>query len=180
MVAAFRSMDPSLEESALMSGATPAARPSAGSPCRWCARRSLAAMLIMLVRSLESFEVPALLGLQNGIYVFTSRIYFVLRTLPAATSPAPGRWRWASSLIAVLGVLVAQLLAGKGGKAYQTVTGKGFRPAADRPGQVAAGRRRRRSSSTSSLTVIGAAAASCSTRRCCPTTRRRRWTRSRR
>ena len=81
MVAAFRSMDPSLEESALMSGAS-----------RWTVFRKItvplvrpaivASVLIMVVRSLESFEVPALLGLQNGIYVFTSRIYFVLRTYP--------------------------------------------------------------------------------------------------
>ena len=81
MVAAFRSTDPSLEESSLMSGATrvqtfrrvtmPLVRPAL-----------LAAALIMLVRSLESFEVPALLGLQNGTYVFTSRIYQVLRTYP--------------------------------------------------------------------------------------------------
>ena len=89
MVAAFRSMDPSLEESALMSGATrvqtfrrvtlPLVRPAL-----------LAAVLVMLVRSLESFEVPALLGLQNGIYVFTSRIYLVLPQLSRATSPAAG------------------------------------------------------------------------------------------
>src|SRR5262249_61882318 len=87
MVASFRSMDPSLEESALMSGASrwtvfrkvtvPLARPAI-----------VAAILIMVVRSLESFEVPALLGLQNGIYVFTSRIYFVLRDYPPDLSAA--------------------------------------------------------------------------------------------
>ncbi|MFC7512578.1 hypothetical protein ACFQV4_29490 [Streptomyces thermocarboxydus] len=49
--------------------------------------------LLMFIQSLESFEVPGLLGLQNGIYVFTSRIYFVLRSYPidygAAAAPTP-------------------------------------------------------------------------------------------
>src|SRR6266540_1331780 len=70
----FSSMDPSLEEAALMAGAPrhlllrritmPLVRPAI-----------VSAILLMFVQSLESFEVPGLLGLQNGIYVFTSRIY---------------------------------------------------------------------------------------------------------
>src|SRR5690349_4520027 len=73
MVASFRSMDPALEESAIMSGASlltvfrritvPLARPAL-----------YAAILIMVVRTLESFEVPAVVGLNNHIWVFTSRI----------------------------------------------------------------------------------------------------------
>ncbi len=125
MVAAFRSMDPSLEESALMSGAsrwtvfrritTPLVRPAI-----------VASILIMTVRSLESFEVPALLGLQNGIYVFTSRIYFTLRTYPPDLGAA-GALALGLLAIAVLGVLLSNRV-GRGSKSYQTVTGKGFRP----------------------------------------------------
>lgn len=125
MVASFRSMDPSLEESALMSGATrwmvfrkvtvPLARPAI-----------VAAVLVMVVRSLESFEVPALLGLQNGIYVFTSRIYFVLRDYPPDLAAA-GALAIGLLVIAVLGVTISNF-AGRAGKNYQTVTGKGFRP----------------------------------------------------
>ncbi|GAA3156320.1 iron ABC transporter permease [Blastococcus jejuensis] len=126
MVAAFRSMDPSLEESALMSGASrlqtlrrvtlPLVRPAL-----------LSAVLVILITSLESFEVPALLGLQDGIYVFTSRIYFVFRSYPRDLQAA-GALAVSLLLIAVIGVIVARLLAGKGSKTYQTVTGKGFRP----------------------------------------------------
>jgi iron(III) transport system permease protein len=126
MVAAFRSMDPSLEESALMSGATriqtlrkvtlPLVRPAL-----------LSSVLIILITSLESFEVPALLGLQNGIYVFTSRIYFVLRTYPPDLAAA-GALAVSLLVIAVIGVAIARLLAGRGSKTYQTITGKGFRP----------------------------------------------------
>ncbi|GAA1310958.1 iron ABC transporter permease [Planotetraspora silvatica] len=125
MVAAFRSMDPSLEESALMSGAS-----------RWQVFRRVtmpltrpaivAAVLIMVVRSLESFEVPALLGLQNGIYVFTSRIYFVLRTYPPDLAAA-GALAVGLLVLAVIGVAISNLV-GRSSKNYQTVTGKGFRP----------------------------------------------------
>jgi iron(III) transport system permease protein len=125
MVAAFRSMDPSLEESALMSGATrmqvfrritvPLIRPAIG-----------AAVLIMTVRGLESFEVPALLGLQNGIYVFTSRIYFVLRTYPPDLAAA-GALALGLLVLAVIGMAISTF-AGRAAKNYQTVTGKGFRP----------------------------------------------------
>ena len=126
MVAAFRSMDPSLEESALMSGATrlqalrrvtlPLVRPAL-----------LSSVLVILITSLESFEVPALLGLQNGIYVFTSRIYFVFRSYPRDLQAA-GALAVSLLAVAVIGVLIARLLAGRGSKTYETVTGKGFRP----------------------------------------------------
>ena len=125
MVAAFRSMDPSLEESALMSGASrgvvfrkitvPLVRPAI-----------IASVLIMTVRSLESFEVPALLGLQNNIYVFTSRIYFVLRSYPADLAAA-GALAVGLLVLALIGVALSQIL-GRASKNYQTVTGKGFRP----------------------------------------------------
>ncbi len=126
MVAAFRSMDPSLEESALMSGATrlqalrrvtlPLVRPAL-----------LSAVLVILITSLESFEVPALLGLQEGIYVFTSRIYFVFRSYPQDLQAA-GALAVSLLAVAVAGVVITRLLAGRGSKTYQTVTGKGFRP----------------------------------------------------
>ncbi len=125
MVAAFRSQDPSLEESALMSGASrikvlrkitvPLLRPAIA-----------ASVLIMMVRALESFEVPALLGLQNGIYVFTSKIYFMLRSYPQDLNGA-GALALGLLAIAVLGMLLEHVLS-RGAKAYQTVTGKGFRP----------------------------------------------------
>lgn len=124
MVAAFRSTDPSLEESSLMSGATrvqtfrrvtlPLVRPAL-----------LSAALIMLVRSLESFEVPALLGLQNGIYVFTSRIYQVLRSFPTDFAAA-GALAVGLLLLAALGIWLSNLLSR--GHDSGSITGKGFRP----------------------------------------------------
>lgn len=124
MVAAFRAMDPSLEESALMSGASratvlrritvPLLRPAL-----------MSAVLLMFVQSLESFEVPALQGLQNGIYVFTSRIYFVLRNFPIDYGAA-GAYAIGLLAIATVGVLVSGWLS-RGGN-FQTITGRAFRP----------------------------------------------------
>jgi iron(III) transport system permease protein len=125
MAASFRSMDPSLEESALMSGASrwqvltrivlPLSRPAV-----------IGAMLIAVVRSLESFEVPALLGLPNNTYVFTSQIYRILSTYPTDLSAA-GALSVGLLLLAILGVGVAAL-ANRSARRFQTVSGKAFRP----------------------------------------------------
>ena len=125
MVAAFRSMDPSLEESAIMSGASlftvfrrvtlPLARPAL-----------YAATLIMVVRGLESFEVPAIVGLPNHIWVFTSRIWRTLDNLPPDYHTA-GAYAMSLLLLTTIGVLWHSRLA-KRARAFQTVTGKGFRP----------------------------------------------------
>lgn len=125
MGAAFRSMDPSLEEAALMAGAPrhlllrritmPLVRPAI-----------VSAILLMFVQSLESFEVPGLLGLQNGIYVFTSRIYFVLRQFPIDYGAA-GAYALGLLAFAVLGVAASGWLS-RNARNFQTVTGKAFRP----------------------------------------------------
>jgi iron(III) transport system permease protein len=125
MVAAFRAMDPSLEESAMMSGArwptvlrritVPLLRPAI-----------VSAVLLMFVQSLESFEVPGLLGLQNGLYVFTSRIYFVLRQFPIDYGSAGA---YGITLLAIAGA--ALFLGGRlsrNARGFQTITGKAFRP----------------------------------------------------
>ena len=125
MVASFRSMDPALEESAIMSGAPlrtvfrritmPLARPAL-----------YAAILIMVVRGLESFEVPALLGLPSGIYVFTSRIWRVLNEIPPNYGQA-GAYAMSLLVLTSIGVFWHSRLARRA-RSFQTVTGKGFRP----------------------------------------------------
>jgi iron(III) transport system permease protein len=125
MVASFRSMDPSLEESAIMSGAPlrkvffritlPLARPAL-----------YAAILIMAVRTLESFEVPAVLGLNQHIWVFTSRIWSTLNAVPPDYSTA-GAYAMSLLVLTSIGVFWHGRLT-KRSRAYQTVTGKGFRP----------------------------------------------------
>jgi len=125
MSAAFRAMDPSLEESATMSGASVW-------QVLWRVTLKLtwpaifATILILFVRSIESFEVPALLGLPVGIEVFTSSIYTAVHRYPSQVGLASA---YGVALLAVTtaGVYAVSRLSGKGSK-YATMTGKGFRP----------------------------------------------------
>lgn len=125
MTAAFRSMDPSLEESAMMSGA------SIGQ-IAWRITFKLtwpavfAALLILFVRAIESFEVPALLGLPVGTQVFTSAIYQSIHQYPSQVGLASS-YATALLLIATVGIYFQAKLSSRGSR-YATVTGKGFRP----------------------------------------------------
>src|SRR6202171_4311552 len=125
MTAAFRAMDPALEESAMMSGATlPRILWRVTIRLQWPA--IFATLLILFVRSIESFEVPALLGLPVGIQVFTSSIYQAVHKYPSQIGLASA---YAVTLLAVttVGVYFQSRLSSRGSK-YATMTGKGFRP----------------------------------------------------
>jgi len=125
MTAAFRSMDPSLEESALMSGASilQIAR-KITLKLAWPA--AAGALLILLVRALESFEVPALLGLPVGIQVYTSAIYQAIHQYPSQIGLAAA---YAITLLMITGVgIYLQSRLAYQGSRFSTVTGKGFRP----------------------------------------------------
>ena len=125
MTAAFRSMDPSLEESALMSGATvPQIVFRITLKLAWPA--VLASLLILFVRSIESFEVPALLGLPVGIEVYTSAIYQAVHRYPSQVGLASA-YAITLLLIASLGIYFQSQLSSQGHR-FSTVTGKGFRP----------------------------------------------------
>ena len=125
MVAAFKSMDPSLEESAMMSGANTwqtfrrvtlrLLMPTAGS-----------VLLILFVRTLESFETPALIGIPARIYVYTSEIFLAFNEYP----PDYGRGGALAVGLLVLSAIGVWLYtrSTRENKQFQTVTGKAFRP----------------------------------------------------
>jgi iron(III) transport system permease protein len=125
MTAAFRAMDPSLEESATMSGANVL-------QVIWHVTLKLAwpaifaTLLILFVRSIESFEVPALLGLPVGIQVFTSSIYQAIHRYPSQVGLASS-YAVTLLLITSVGIFFISRLSASGSK-YSTMTGKGFRP----------------------------------------------------
>ncbi len=125
MSATFRAMDPSLEESAMMSGANIF-------QVAWHITLKLswpaifATLLILFVRAIESFEVPALLGLPVGIQVFTSSIYQAIHRYPSQVGLASAL-AVMLLLITTLGVYFQSRLSASGSK-YATMTGKGFRP----------------------------------------------------
>jgi iron(III) transport system permease protein len=125
MTAAFRSMDPSLEESALMSGASVL---QIARRITWKLAWPAAAgsLLILIVRSIESFEVPALLGLPVGIHVYTSSIYQAIHQYPSQVGLASA-YAVTLLLITSIGIYLQSRLSSQGAK-FSTVTGKGFRP----------------------------------------------------
>ncbi len=125
MSAAFRAMDPSLEESALMSGATvPQITFRVTIRLAWPA--TAAALVILFVRALESFEVPALLGLPAGIEVYTSAIYDAIHSYPSQIGLASA---YGLTLLVITSLCIyLNARIGRHGRRYSTVTGKGFRP----------------------------------------------------
>lgn len=125
MTAAFRAMDPALEESAVMSGASVRQVVSKVTlPLVWPA--IFATLLILFVRAIESFEVPALLGLPVGIQVFTSAIYQAVHRYPSQVGLASA-YAVILLLLTTIGVYFQSRLSSRGNK-YATMTGKGFRP----------------------------------------------------
>jgi len=125
--AALSSMDPSLEESARMSGSThlrvvgrvtlPLVRPAI-----------LAAATLNFVRAIESFDTPAILALPARLDVFTSKIYKeALDAFPPNHNLAAS---YAMSLLVItLGLVYVYRLMIRRAERFATVTGKGFRPA---------------------------------------------------
>ncbi len=125
MSAAFRSMDPSLEEQALMSGASmPQTARRITLRLAWPA--AFGSLLILFVRCVESFEVPALLGLPVGIHVYTSAIYQAIHQYPSRIGLASAQ-AVTLLLLTSLGIYAHTRLSAKGAR-YSTVTGRGFRP----------------------------------------------------
>jgi len=119
-------MDPSLEEAAAISGADvrqtfqrvtlPLMRPSV-----------FAVFLLALIRALESFEVPLLIGAPGNLHTLTTAIYQTIHTgfLP--------RYGEASAFAVLLLLIVVAPLAyyyqlTKQADRFATITGKGFRP----------------------------------------------------
>ncbi|HEY6998276.1 MAG TPA: iron ABC transporter permease, partial [Candidatus Binatia bacterium] len=125
MVAAFKSMDPSLEESAMMSGAG-TWQTFKRITLRLLMPTTASVLLILFVRTLESFEAPALIGIPSRIYVYTSEIYTAFNDYP----PDYGRGGALSVGLLLLSAIGVWLYTRgtKESKKFQTVTGKAFRP----------------------------------------------------
>lgn len=125
MSAAFRNMDTSLEEVSLTAGSStfetfrritlPLMRPA-----------MFSALLIMFVRGIEAFEVPALIGVPARISVFTTKIFLAIHQFPSDFGLA-GAYAVTLLVISTVGVLVYQKVTRREEK-YATVTGKGYRP----------------------------------------------------
>ena len=111
----------------MMSGASVLPGRVARSRCRLSWPAIFATLLILFVRAIESFEVPALLGLPVGIQVFTSAIYQAVHRYPSQVGLASAYARDAARRSPP-----SACTSSRGCRAaasqYATMTGKGFRP----------------------------------------------------
>lgn len=127
-VQTFRAMNPSLEETARIHGLSqwrtalritlPLARPGI-----------LAALIYILTIAIATFDIPAVLGMGNRVYVLSTYLYLKSQPL-GASAPDYG-------ITAALGtcmILVALALTGwyaqvlRNAHRFQIITGKGYRP----------------------------------------------------
>ena len=125
MSAAFRNMDTSLEEAALTAGSStlstfgritlPLMRPA-----------MFSVMLIVFIRGIEAFEVPALIGVPAKISVFTTKIFLAIHQFPSDFGLA-GAYAVTLLAISAVGVLIYGKITRREER-YATVTGKGYRP----------------------------------------------------
>ena len=125
MSAAFQSTDPRLEEASAIAGAgawstfyrvsLPLILPA-----------TAASALLLFIQTVESFEVPLLLGGRARVPVYTTEVYF-------NTARTPTDWGLASTYSMMLLVLSMVLLfvyfrLVRHTERYQTITGKDFKP----------------------------------------------------
>lgn len=133
IVDAFRAMDPALEESSRMSGA---------SRTRTFFKITLVLMLpvttsafiLSFIRGIESFESPVFFGTPAKIEVMTTKIYHLIH------HQSQPQYQSATALafvaMALMFVLVAWQWRVLGGRSFSTVTGKGYSPNVIRLGKL--------------------------------------------
>jgi iron(III) transport system permease protein len=129
---AFKSMDPSLEESSRMSGAT-----------GWTTLRRVtlglmlpvttSAFILSFIRGVESFESALVFGSPAGIEVITTEIYHLIHHV--STPDYPQATALALGIMVLMFGLVAWQWRLLGGRSFATVTGKGYTPRVTRLGR---------------------------------------------
>lgn len=123
MVAAFRSMDPALEESARVAGSS-VPETFLRITLRLMRPALLSATLLMFVRAIEGFEVPALVGLPSQIFVFTTMIWSAIRLDDFGLGAS---YAAIVLLITAIGTVLYRRATARTER-FAVVTGRGFRP----------------------------------------------------
>ncbi|HEY4134644.1 MAG TPA: iron ABC transporter permease [Alphaproteobacteria bacterium] len=127
LVPLLRSMDPTLEEAAAMSGAAPAAMLRKVT-VRLMLPGLLAVLIYQAMTALEVFEVPGILGMPGNIFVFSTKIYTILHSPTGIPEYGKGN---ALAILYVVIAIVATVLYSRvisRSERYSIVTGKGYRP----------------------------------------------------
>jgi iron(III) transport system permease protein len=126
LAAVFRTANADFEDAARTSGAG-IGRTFAHVSLRMAAPALLAVAVLIIVRTLEAFEVPTLVGLPGGVKLMTTEIYLDMK------KSVPPDLGYASAFSVVLLLLAALLLylyarLARNAARFHTVTGRGFRP----------------------------------------------------
>jgi iron(III) transport system permease protein len=124
---ALRSMDPALEEAAAMSGAKPW-QAVARVTLRVLWPALLAAAIYVAAICFAAFDVPAILGLTNRIFTFSTYVFRELT--PTEGAPEYGGVATLSVIMLVIAALMSWSYRAVQRQAprYAVVTGKGYRP----------------------------------------------------
>ena len=130
---ALRAMDPALEDSARIHGAS-AASAFARVTLPLVLPAALGSAMLVFVQAMGLFSVPAVLGMPSGFYVAGTEIYRLINNYPPRFGQAAA---WGLLLLAVTTLLVWAQATLLKRRSFVTVTGKAFRPRI-----VAAGRSR--------------------------------------
>ncbi|MFB3055505.1 MAG: ABC transporter permease [Alphaproteobacteria bacterium] len=127
LVPLLRAMDPALEEAAAMSGANPRATLRRVT-LRLMIPGLLAVVIYQAMTALEVFEVPGILGLPSGIYVFSTKIYSILQSVSAL--PAYGQANALAIIYVFIAIGATYLYARviSHSERFTIITGKGYRP----------------------------------------------------
>ncbi|MBN8905268.1 MAG: iron ABC transporter permease, partial [Rhodospirillales bacterium] len=124
--AALRNMDPSLEEAAEISGASPT-RTMATVTFPLILPAIISGMLLSFVVMLGIYGIPATLGTPANIPVLTTYIF-------ALTAWSPPLYNTAAAVAVILMIVTGMLVFAQqkvlSGRSYTTVAGKAFRPRA--------------------------------------------------
>jgi len=129
---ALRAMDPTLEDSARIHGAS-AASAFARITLPLVLPAALGSAMLVFVQAMGLFSVPAVLGMPTGFYVAGTEIYRLINNYPPRFGQAAA---WGFLLLAVTALLVWAQAVLLQRRSFVTVTGKAFRPRVVSVGRV--------------------------------------------
>lgn len=121
---ALRGMDPALEDSARIHGAS-AASAFARVTLPLVLPAAIGSAMLVFVQAMGLFSVPAVLGMPSGFYVAGTEIYRLINNYPPRFGQAAA---WGFLLLAVTALLVWMQATLLKRRSFVTVTGKAFRP----------------------------------------------------
>ncbi len=134
LVPLMRSMDPSLEEAAATSGASPL-RATRRVTFALLLPGLLAISIFQAITAIENFEVPGVLGLPVNLHVFSTRVFNLVDNI--GTIPAFGQANAAAVFYLAIALVISffYLRLVRHSERYSIITGKGYTPRAVRLGR---------------------------------------------